>query len=262
MKKLIIICIIYTILCANLFAQQEVIVEKNTEKGIKLNFNAGFHLSNMIGKDVRKDDNLWITKIGHENYHGTLYSGGYTTFLPGYKFGFGVTFDKTKNFSWGLDLNLETKGCRIPIREIIFTVYSGNDISEERVEASDLYSKIRLYYIVIPIKTEFKYKKFYVMPGAYTGFLLSALNFTNFEHNDQHFNFRYNVSSHYAFIDVGVFLNTGFCVPLPKQEFIKIGVVGQWNVHGIESRNLDGGSYSFFGNQVLGLELKYEFKVK
>jgi len=41
-------------------AQQEVAkVETNVAKGIKINYNAGFHFSNMIGKDVQKDDNIF-----------------------------------------------------------------------------------------------------------------------------------------------------------------------------------------------------------
>lgn len=41
-------------------AQQQIpIIETNMEKGVKLNINAGFHFSNMIGKNVQKDDNLF-----------------------------------------------------------------------------------------------------------------------------------------------------------------------------------------------------------
>lgn len=261
---------IVAFLCANIFAQQEVI-EKNTEKSIKLNFNAGFHFSNMIGKNVQKEDNLFI------NAHSTndspykyecygLYAGGYKTFLPGYKFGLGVTFDKTKNFAWGFDLNFEAKGCLIPIKEIITSYYTvityptyTSHFEQKSVKASNLYSKIRLNYIVIPIRTEFKYKKIYFMPGGYTGFLLSAFSSIEYDHEVRRFNIRHDVSHHYALMDLGAFLNIGFCFPLPKHELIKIGFVGEWNISGTENRFLLGGNYSYFCNQVLGLELKYGF---
>jgi UDP-glucose 6-dehydrogenase len=42
-------------------AQQQVsFVEQNVSKSVKLNFNAGFHFSNMIGKNVQKDDNIFL----------------------------------------------------------------------------------------------------------------------------------------------------------------------------------------------------------
>jgi len=285
-------------------AQQQVneTEAKTAKKGIKLNLNAGFHFSNMIGKDVQKNDNIFISAYNLNtlnindypplyNYecYG-LYAGGYKGLLPGYKFGLGITFDVNNFFAWGFDLNFETKGCLIPIKEIItsyyititYPVYTSN-LEEKRVEASKLYSKIRLNYIVVPIRTEFKYKKFYCMPGMYVGFLLNApnttkfdyrmpdmykgfvlddINTTKFDDDNLYFDIKHNVSSHYAFIDCGVFLNMGFCFPFLEKHFIKIGLVGEWNVSGTESRKLIGAPYSFFSNQVLGLELKYEFKIK
>jgi len=208
---------------------------------------------------------LWLTKRNPEYaFEGTLYSGGYEKSLPGYKFGLGITFDRTKNFAWGLDLNFETKGCRIPIREIIFsTFHYDDDYYREIVAApSKLHSTIRLNYIVVPIRTEFKYKKVYVMQGIYTGFLLHAANNTKFDYENQYFDFYYNVSQFYALMDLGVFLNAGLCFPLSERNSIKIGLAGAWNVSGIDARNIDGGGYSFFNNQVFGLEVKYETKIK
>jgi len=266
MKINIAIFILFALLSTYLFAQQEVeVAEKNTEKGIKLNFNAGFHFSNMIGQNVQKYDNIHISAHSYGSTYryecNELYAGGYITFLPGFKFGLGLTFDKTKKFSWGFDLNFETKGCLIPIKEITIVSYT-SQVESKSINASNLNSKIRLNYIVIPVRTEFKYKKFYLMPGVYTGFLLGAFSTTKFDYENHRFNVQRRVSSHYSLIDLGVILNIGFCFPLPKNEFIKIGIVGEWNINGTKSRSLDGGSYSYFCNQVLGLELKYEFKIK
>ncbi|MDR2980304.1 MAG: hypothetical protein LBV02_07705 [Bacteroidales bacterium] len=111
-------------------AQQQVaIIGTNVGKEIKLSINAGFHLSNMIGKGVQKGDNIFISAYStndspdwYECYG--LYAGGYNGLLPGYKFGLGITFDMNTFFAWGFDLNFETKGCRIPIKEIITSYYT------------------------------------------------------------------------------------------------------------------------------------------
>ena len=269
---LIILCILSVI--GKIYAQQQTpIVETNSDKGIKLNINVGGHFSNMIG-DVQKDDNLFLG-IHNENGYFMRYNaynlnaGGYSGLLPGYKLGLGITFDITKNFAWGFDLNYQTKGCLIPMKELIvsyyyittYPVYTSSD-EVKRFSASNFHSKIRLNYLVIPVKTEFKYKKFYCMQGIYIGVLLNAVNTTKFDYESQNFDLRYTPTSHYSRIDFGVFLNTGFCFPLSKRDFIKVGLVGEWNVSGIEGRGLLGGHYSFFSNQVLGIELKYEIKVK
>ena len=93
-------------------AQEQATIEKTEKaaKNVKFNINTGFHFSNMTGKDVQKDDNLFLSihsengKVKSYNDYN-LNAGGYKAFLPGYKFGIGVTFDKTKNFAWGVDLN-------------------------------------------------------------------------------------------------------------------------------------------------------------
>ncbi|MDR2980303.1 MAG: hypothetical protein LBV02_07700 [Bacteroidales bacterium] len=100
------------------------------------------------------------------------------------------------------------------------------------------------------------------MPGIYTGFLLNAINTTKFDYEDQKFDIRHTPTSHYAWIDFGIFLNTGFCFSFSSRHSIKIGIVGEWNVSGIQRRRIPGGSYNFFSSQVFGLELKYEIKVK
>lgn len=256
-------------------AQQEVAkVETNVAKGIKLNFNVGFHFSNMIGKDVQKDDNLFLSihsENGYIKYYDdyNLNAGGYKGLLPGYKFGIGVTFDVTKHFAWGFDLNYQTKGCRIPMKELVVSYYYTTTYPDytstyesKSFPLSNVHSKIRLNYIVIPIRAEFKYKKFYFASGLYTGFLLNAPNTTKFDFEDKHFDVQYNVSSHYALIDLGVLLKAGFCFPVSKNDFIKIGLASEWNINGGESPFLVGGSYSYFCNQVFGLELKYELKMK
>jgi hypothetical protein len=277
MKFLMILCLSAILLLFSEItnAQQEVAkVETNVAKGIKLNFNAGFHFSNMIGKNVQKDDNLFLfffSENGHIKYYDdyNLNAGGYKGLLPGCKFGVGVTFDVTKYFAWGFDLNYQTKGCRIPMRELIVSYYYTTTYPDytstcesKSFPVSNVYSKIRLNYIVIPVRAEFKYKKFYFASGLYTGFLLNSYNTTKFNFEDKHFDVRYNVSSHYSRIDLGVLLNAGFCFPVSKDESIKVGFVSEWNINGGQSPSLDGGSYDYFCNQVFGLELKYELKIK
>jgi hypothetical protein len=61
---------------------------------------------------------------------------------------------------------------------------------------------------------------------------------------------------------VGVLLNAGFRFPVSGDDSIKIGLVSEWNINGGQSPFLVGGSYQYFCNQVLGLELKYEIKLK
>jgi hypothetical protein len=100
------------------------------------------------------------------------------------------------------------------------------------------------------------------MPGIYTGFLLNAVNRTKFDYENMPFDVRRTPTNHYSLIDLGMFLNTGFCFPFLEKHFIKIGLVGEWNINGIQNRGIRGGKYSFFCNQVLGLELKYEVKIK
>ena len=242
-------------------AQQQVsITEINAEKGIKLNFNAGFHFSNMIGEGIEKSSYFHLHKKQFNSYTGEVGDAVCSKFLPGYKFGIGITFDKTKYFAWGFDLNFETKGCQIPIERIC--VYDDYEFISCDNTSSQLLSTIRLNYLVLPVRFEFKYKKIYFMPGAYTGFLLKANETTKLDYENQHLDFRNDISYWYAPIDLGVFLNTGFCIPLSENNSIKIGLVGEWNVNGLRKRGLKGGVYRFYSNQVLGLELKYELKIK
>jgi len=85
--------------CGRIMAQQD---ETRKVKGIKLNYNAGFHFSNMIGKGVEKEACLTITEL-RNSYRGSVGGKRGNMMLPGYKLGFGITFDKTKNFAWGFD---------------------------------------------------------------------------------------------------------------------------------------------------------------
>ena len=277
MKKVLLLSIVLNFANIYIFAQQQVSSKeaRNAAKGMRLNINAGFHFSNMIGKSIQKDDNLFLN-IHNENDHTIYYdnynlnAGGYIRLLPGYKFGLGITFDVTEYFACGFDLNFQTKGCLIPMKELIVSYYNTStypfytsECEVKRFSASKFHSKIRLNYIVIPIKTEFKYKKFYCMPGIYTGFLINATNTTKFNFEEKQYNLRYNVSHHYSLIDFGILLNTGFCFPFLKRHFIRVGLFGEWNISGTKSRQLDGaGRYSFFCNQVFGLEFKYEIKIK
>jgi hypothetical protein len=274
-RFLIILCTLGIAGIAN--AQQQVSKNeaRNAAKGIKLNINAGFYFSNMIGKDVQKDDNLFLgvhSEDGYLKYYDdyNLNAGGYKGLLPGYKFGFGITFDVTKYFACGVDLNFQTKGCLIPMKELIVSYYNTttypiytSDIEVKRFPASNFHSKIKLNYIVIPIRAEFKYKKFYFTSGLYTGFLLNAVNTAKFDYEDRSFDLRYTLTGYYSPIDFGILLNTGFCFPFLEKHFIKIGLVGEWNINGIRNNRIhDGGRNSYFVNQVFGLELKYEIKIK
>ena len=143
-----------------------------------------------------------------------------------------------------------------------YPVYTSND-EVKRFPASNFHSKIRLNYIVIPTRVEFKYKNFYLMPGIYTGFLLNAVNTTQFDYEDRTFNIRHTPTSHYSRIDFGVLLNIGYTYSFSNNTAIKAGLIGEWNVNGVDRLFfMNGGRYSYFCNQVLGVELKYEIKIK
>lgn len=252
-KTLYLLCCVW--FATNISAQQSSEEKIKYEKSIRYAVNVGFHASNMIGENIAKEASLSLEKTDNYSYVASEVGG---KFLFGYKFGYGVTFDKTKNFAWGIDLNLETKGFRVLITQIYVT---NNHEYEETYSPSNLYSKTRLSYIVVPFRFEFKYKNFYVMPGVYTGVLVHGVNRAQFDYDGARISNSHSVSSWYSRLDLGAFLNVGFCYEVSDWSFIKIGCVGEWNLTGTDKLFVRGGKYNYFCNQVFGLEIKYELKI-
>jgi hypothetical protein len=255
MKK-ILVCSLILLLVISGYAQE-------TAKGLKLSCNAGCMLSNMIGKGCV--DNA-------EVYGGLSYYTHYTNasagrkFLAGYKFGLGIAFDFTQIISLDLDINYEEKGCLIPVNKIWLGKGSFDEHGnyEEDYVSVKAFSKIRLRYFVVPIKTEIRYKMFYVAPGIYTAFLVDAQDYGAFHLKNQEIIINTKRTWKYSFLDFGVLLNIGIAVPLSLNDFLKIGIGGAWNITNIkkrEGKRFDVVEASFY-NQSYSLEVKYERKIK
>jgi hypothetical protein len=267
MKKKLFLLGIFYFTCVCIFAQQQ---EENLHnkqqqaKGIKLSMNTGFLLSNMFGKGTVDDVSISTDYDNVKGYYGGRTNGSSGKyFLPGHTFGIGIVMCFNKMLALDIDINYKGKGCRIPVSSIDYGIYDeiGNYITK-KIELTE-FAKYRLHYLTVPVKIEICYKMFYVTSGIYTGFLLNAKESVNFPLNNFYVKFN-DKKDRYGLIDFGVLLTLGICIPLSLNDFLKIGIGGEWSVIDIRKKGLLGVRYPIppFYNQSYNLELKYERKIK
>lgn len=224
---------------------------QESNKELRFSINAGMTYSNMIGKGIVEDS--WINGYPPDCYTNSSASD---LFILGKKFGIGLIKDLNKTFSIGLDLNYEEKGCKIPITHLSYLTSTNG--SYELVEREvDEKSSIKLKYLTLPFKLETRFKTIYFQSGIYGGVLLDADDYGEIDGID----FERDKDSRYSLLDLGVLVGLGARIPLSDKNIVKIGVNGNWNLTGTESRGMTPGYKYHWYNQSFNLEIKFERKI-
>lgn len=224
---------------------------QESNKAIRFSINAGMTYSNTIGKGIV--ENSWINGYPPDCYTNSSASDD---FIFGKKFGIGLIKDLNKTFSIGFDLNYEEKGCKIPITHLSYLISTNG--SYELVEREvDEKSSIKLKYLVLPFKLETRFKTIYFQSGIYGGILLDADDYGKIDGID----FERDKDGRYSLLDLGVLVGLGARIPLSDRNIVKIGVNGNWNITGNESRGMIPGYKYRWYNQSYNLEIKFERKI-
>lgn len=224
---------------------------QGSNKEIRLSINAGMTFSNTIGKGI--DEDSWINGYPPDCYTNSSASDD---FILGKKFGIGLIKDLNKTFSIGLELNYEEKGCKIPITHLSYLISSNGtyELVEQKVDEK---SNIRLKYLVLPFKLETRFKMIYFQSGIYGGILLDADDFGEIDGID----FERDKDSRYSLLDFGLLVGLGTRIPLSDKNIVKIGVNGNWNITGNESRAMEPGYTYHWYNQTFYFEIKFEREI-
>ena len=224
---------------------------QESNKAIRFSINAGMTYSNTIGKGIVEDS--WINGYPPDCY--TNSSAG-DDFIFGKKFGIGLIKDLNKTFSIGLDLNYEEKGCKIPITHLSYLINSNGSYELVQQEVDEK-SNIKLKYLVLPFKLETRFKMFYLQYGIYGGILLDADDYGEIDGID----FERDKDGRYSLLDLGVLVGLGTRIPLSDKNIVKIGVNGNWNITGNETRGMIPGYKYHWYNQSFNFEIKFERKI-
>jgi len=202
-------------------------------KDYKFGVNTGITYSNMIGDGIVK--NSWINGISYVNNPAS------DKYIVGKKFGIELEKGVSKIFSWGVALNYEEKGCKIPI-----------------VGNAD--ANIRLRYLVIPATIESNFKYFYLQAGLYCGTLLIAKDYGTVLLNGKEYNYNGNFDR-YSLFDLGALFSIGINIPFENESVLKFGLKGNWNLNGVERRGMTPKQDKFY-NQSYCFEIRYLYKFK
>lgn len=226
------------------------------DNGLRLNFNLGPTYSNMIGKGII--ENSWIN-----GYPPDCYTNGSASdnFILGKKIGMGIIKDINKTFSFGIDLNYEEKGCRIPITYISYLTEINGSLERIRKYVNEK-SNIKLKYLIIPMTLETKFKIFYIQTGFYSGILLDADDYGTIRIDNQELGFERDKDGRYFLFDIGILFGTGIIIPISDKNTLKFGVNGNWNVTGNDGRGMTPRYKYHWYNQSYNFEIRYERKIK
>lgn len=224
---------------------------QESNKEIRLSINTGITYSNMIGKGIVEES--WINGYPPDCYTNSSASD---VFKLGKKFGIGLIKDLNKTFSVGLDLNYEEKGCKIPITHLSYLTSSNGSYELVEQEVNEK-SNIKLKYLTLPFILETRYKMIYLQSGIYGGILLDAddsgkINGVDYERDKD---------GRYSLLDLGVLIGLGTRIPISEKNIVKVGLNGNWNLTGNDSRGMTPGYKYHWYNQSFNFELKFERKI-